>query len=49
MQFEYKGFTVLRLALRSYLVTGPGLRGYVASVIEAVNLIDGFLAGQCGE
>jgi len=46
--FEYSGFTVHRINLRGYLIFGPGLPGRVAvSVIEAVNLIDGFLAGQC--
>jgi hypothetical protein len=49
MLFEYLGFTVHRLAMRSYLVTGPGLLGYIASLADAVNFIDSFLAGQCYE
>jgi hypothetical protein len=48
MVFEYQGFYVHRLAIGSYLVIGPGLRGcYIASVIEAVKIIDGIIAGHC--
>jgi hypothetical protein len=47
--FEYLGFIVHRLALGLYLVTGPYFRGYTASVIEAVKIIDGIIAGQCTE
>ena len=49
MVFVYDGFTVLRLGLYRYLIQGPGFRGYTASVIEAVKIIDGVIAGQCGE
>jgi len=45
--FEYNGFTVLCLGLYRYLIQGPGFRGYTASVIEAVKIIDGVIAGQC--
>ena len=47
MVFEYLGFIVHWLAIGSYLVTGPGFRGYTASVIEAVKIIDGVIAEQC--
>jgi hypothetical protein len=47
MVFEYYGFFICRIDLHSYLVTGPGFRGYTASVIEAVKIIDGVIAGQC--
>jgi hypothetical protein len=45
--FEYMGFTIHHIGLRRYLVIGSGFRGYIASVIEAVKIIDGFIAGQC--
>jgi len=46
----YMGFMVYRLALCRYMVIGPGLRGYIAaSTTEALNFIDGVIAGQCGE
>jgi hypothetical protein len=49
MVFEYQGFVVHRVSMRSYLVTGPGgFRGYLPSVTEAQHFIDGFIAGiQC--
>jgi hypothetical protein len=47
MVFEYLGFVVHRVSMRSYLVTGPGLRGYLPSVIEAQHFIDGIIAGHC--
>jgi hypothetical protein len=47
MVFAYNGFTVLRLGLYRYLIHGPGFRGYISSVIEAVKIIDGVIAGQC--
>jgi hypothetical protein len=49
MVFEYLGFIVHWQGIRLYLVIGPRLRGcYIASVNEAVKLIDGFIAGiQC--
>jgi hypothetical protein len=45
--FEYLGFSIHRIGLYRYFVTGPYFRDYVASVIEAVKIIDGFIAGQC--
>jgi len=51
MLFEYLGYAVYRLAISSYLVTGPGFRGYVASESEAIKIIDGVIAWhwQCEE
>jgi hypothetical protein len=48
MIFEYYGFFICRIDLHSYLVTGPGFRGYAKSESEArqINIIT---AGQCGE
>jgi hypothetical protein len=49
MVFLYNGFTVHRLAIHRYLVTGPGSLGLVvASVIDAVKIIDGIVFMQCG-
>jgi hypothetical protein len=45
--FEYMGFSIHRIGLNGYFVTGPGFWGYTASVTEAVNLISGYLAAQC--
>jgi hypothetical protein len=45
--FEYLGFIVHRLAMRLYLVTGPGFRGYATSENQARQTIDGVIAGQC--
>jgi hypothetical protein len=45
--FEYLGFSIHRIGLNRYFVTGPYFRGYAASVTEAVKIIDGIAAGQC--
>jgi hypothetical protein len=47
--FEYLGFTVFMLAIGSYLVTGPGFRGYAKTESEARQIINIITAGQCGE
>jgi len=51
MWFEYLGYAVHRLAIGSYLVTGPGFRGYATSENEARKIIDGVIAWhwQCEE
>jgi hypothetical protein len=50
MWFEYKGFTVHRLDLYWYLILGPaGYRDYETSENAARKVIDGVIAGQCGE
>ena len=47
MIFDYLGYTIHRIGT-GYVAIGPGLPGLVsASVIEAVNLINGYIAGQC--
>jgi len=45
--FEYRGYAVHRLALGSYLVTGPGFRGYAKNESEARQIIETIVAGQC--
>jgi hypothetical protein len=45
--FEYLGFLIHLIGLNRYFVNGPGFRGYTASAIEAVKIIDGITAGQC--
>jgi Ribonuclease G/E len=50
MWFEYRGFTVHRLDLYWYLILGPaGYRGYETSENAARKVIDGVIAGQCGD
>jgi len=49
MVFEYLGFIVHWLAVGSYLVTGPGFRGYAKSESEARQIINIITAGYCGE
>jgi hypothetical protein len=49
MIFEYLGFTVHWLAIGSYLVTGPGFRGYAKSESEARQIINIITAVHCGE
>ena len=47
MWFEYKGYTVHRLALYWYLIIGPGFRGYETSENAARLAIDGVIARLC--
>jgi hypothetical protein len=47
--FEYLGYAVFWLAMGSYLVTGPGLRGYAKTESEARQIINIFTAGHCVE
>jgi non-ribosomal peptide synthetase component E (peptide arylation enzyme) len=49
--FEFMGYAVYRLAMGSYLVTGPGcFRGYyAASENEARQIINVITAGHCVE
>jgi hypothetical protein len=49
MLFDYFYFTVHRLGVNWYLITGPGFRGYETSPEAARHTIDGIIAGQCGE
>jgi hypothetical protein len=49
MIFEYLGFIVHWLAMGSYLVTGPGFRGYAKNEIEARQIINIITAGHCEE
>jgi len=49
MWFEYRGFTVHRLGLSCFLVTGPGLWGYAVSENEARQIIGGIVSAQCEE
>jgi hypothetical protein len=47
--FEYLGYAVFWLAMGSYLVTGPGFRGFSRTGSEARQIIDIITAGQCWE
>jgi hypothetical protein len=49
MLFEYRGFTVHRLGLRLFLITGQGFIGYEASPDAARKTIDGIAERQCAE
>jgi hypothetical protein len=49
MLFEYLGYAVYRLAMGSYLVTGPGFRGYSRTESEARQIINIITAGHCVE
>jgi hypothetical protein len=44
--FEYLGFSIHRIGLYRYFVTGPYFRDYATSVIEAVKIIDAFSPGN---
>jgi len=46
---EYLGYAVHWLAMGSYLVTGPGFRGYAKTESEARQIINAITAGHCAE
>jgi hypothetical protein len=49
MIFEYLGFIIHQLAIGSYLVIGPGFRGYAKSESDARQIINIITAVHCEE
>jgi len=47
MIYDYQGYIIHQTGIHRFYVIGYSFRGWFLSVIEAVKIIDSFIADQC--